>query len=191
MRFERHRTRVQIQPSAIFIHNIYLLIFFKKVGHPWPLFVWFRCYQTIKNRIKTVDFIGIRTRIVGVEGKNAYHLTTTTALNLFLLTKIQKRGPILDLYHIRERRSNNNTIIGIGCDKVVVVLFLKTPVACCPQFESLHLMYLYSLNIPSNCITIKRPDMSLVNLHLVQMNNRIFLIGSTNNQSWSRIELKR
>ena len=48
------------------------------MGHPRPLFVYFRSFQTI-YRIKTVDFSGIRTRIVGVEGEHADHLNTTTA----------------------------------------------------------------------------------------------------------------
>ena len=49
------------------------------MGHPRPfLFVYFRSFQTI-YRIKTVDFSGIRTQIVGVEGEHADHLTTTTA----------------------------------------------------------------------------------------------------------------
>ena len=52
------------------------------MGHPRPLIVYFRSFQTI-YRIKTVDFSGIRTRIVWAEGKHGNHLTTTTA---------QKRG---------------------------------------------------------------------------------------------------
>ena len=40
------------------------------------LFIFF--LQTI-YRIKTLDFIRIRTRIVGVEDEHADHLTTTTA----------------------------------------------------------------------------------------------------------------
>ena len=52
--------------------------FLKKIGLPRPLFVYFRSFQTI-YRIKTLDFIMIRTRIVRVEGEHADHLTTTTA----------------------------------------------------------------------------------------------------------------
>ena len=44
-----------------------------KNGQSRPLFVYF---QTI-NRLKTVDFSGIRTRIVRVEGVHVDHLTTT------------------------------------------------------------------------------------------------------------------
>ena len=44
------------------IHGLFLIIFCS--------------FQTI-DRIKTVDFSGIRTRIVGVEGEHADHLTTT------------------------------------------------------------------------------------------------------------------
>ena len=47
------------------------------MGHPRPLFDYFRSFQTI-YRINTVGFSGIRTRIVGVEGEHADHLTTTT-----------------------------------------------------------------------------------------------------------------
>ena len=48
------------------------------MGQPRPLFVYFRSFQTI-HRIKTVDFSGIQTRIDRAKGKNADHLTTTTA----------------------------------------------------------------------------------------------------------------
>ena len=55
------------------------VVFFEKMGHHRPLCVYFRSFQAI-YRIKTVDFSGIRTQIVVVEGKHADHLTTTTAL---------------------------------------------------------------------------------------------------------------
>ena len=42
-----------------------------------PIFIYFRSFQTI-YRIKTVDFSGIGTRIIGLEGKDADHFTTTT-----------------------------------------------------------------------------------------------------------------
>ena len=48
------------------------------MGHSRALFVYFRHFQTI-YRIKTVDFSGIRTRIVRVEGEYADHFTTATA----------------------------------------------------------------------------------------------------------------
>ena len=49
------------------------------MGQPRPLFVYFRSFQQQFYR-KIVDHSGIRTRIVGVEGEHADHLTTTTAL---------------------------------------------------------------------------------------------------------------
>ena len=57
------------------------MTFLKKVGQPRPLFVYFRSFQTQYYR-KTLGFSGIRTRIVGVEGEHADHLTTTSALTL-------------------------------------------------------------------------------------------------------------
>ena len=48
---------------------------FLKMGQPRPLFV---LYENKLHR-KTEHVSGIRTRIVGVEGKHADHLTTTTA----------------------------------------------------------------------------------------------------------------
>ena len=51
-----------------------MCIYFLKVGQPRPLFVYFRSFQTQFYR-KTVGF----SRIVGVEGEHADHLTTTTA----------------------------------------------------------------------------------------------------------------
>ena len=50
------------------------------MGQLRPLFVYFRSFQTQMFTEKMVGFSGIRTRIVGVEGEHAYHLTTTTAL---------------------------------------------------------------------------------------------------------------
>ena len=45
------------------------IVNFFKMGQPRPLFKIYR---------KTVGFRGIRTRIVGLEGEHAVHLTTTT-----------------------------------------------------------------------------------------------------------------
>ena len=48
------------------------------------LFIYFLSINRFFSE-KTVDVTGIRTRIVGVEGKHADHLTTTPApQNLFL-----------------------------------------------------------------------------------------------------------
>ena len=47
------------------------------MGHPRPLFVYFRFFQTILQKI--VNFSWIRTRIFGVEGEHAGDLTTTAA----------------------------------------------------------------------------------------------------------------
>ena len=47
------------------------------MGHFRLLFVYFRSFQTI-DIIKTVDFSGIRTQILGVEGDHADRLATTT-----------------------------------------------------------------------------------------------------------------
>ena len=52
--------------------------FFLKMGHPRPLFVYFRSFETI-YKMKTVDFSGIRTRLVAVECEHADDLATTTA----------------------------------------------------------------------------------------------------------------
>ena len=48
---------------------------------PGPLLVYFRSFQTQLLQKKTLDVSGIRTRIVGVEGQDADHLTSTTAPN--------------------------------------------------------------------------------------------------------------
>ena len=49
--------------------------------HPRHLFVYFCSFQDQFNR-KIVDFSGVRTQIVGVEGMHVNHLTTTTTLHL-------------------------------------------------------------------------------------------------------------
>ena len=43
------------------------------------LFVYFRSFQTLNFTEKNVSISRIRTRIVGVEGEDSDHLTTTTA----------------------------------------------------------------------------------------------------------------
>ena len=57
------------------------------MGQPRPLLVYFRSFQQQFYR-KIVDLSGIRTRIVGVEGEHADHLTTTTAQVRALLIEI-------------------------------------------------------------------------------------------------------
>ena len=52
---------------------------FFKYWLPWPLFVNFYYFSTNNLQNKTVDFSGIRTRIVRAQGKYADHLTITTA----------------------------------------------------------------------------------------------------------------
>ena len=53
------------------------------MGQPRPLFKIYR---------KTVGFRGIRTRIVGLEGEHAVHLTTTTTAQtaIILLSTVWK-----------------------------------------------------------------------------------------------------
>ena len=50
---------------------------------PCIFFILFCYCQAILHNNKLVDFSGIRTRIVGVEGKHADRLTTTTIHNFF------------------------------------------------------------------------------------------------------------
>ena len=70
-----------------FVLEIFLTHFsyscFFKMGHSRPLFVYFHSFQTQYYR-KTLGFSGIRTRIVGVEGEHADHLTTTMALPILV-----------------------------------------------------------------------------------------------------------
>ena len=64
--------------NSIQVAYVGFLFFLKKVGQPRPLFCLF---SYISNTIlqKNSRLSGIRTRIVGVEGEHADHLTTTTA----------------------------------------------------------------------------------------------------------------
>ena len=48
------------------------------MGQPRALFVYFLSLQQFYRKI--VDFSGIRTQIIGVEGKHADHLTITMAI---------------------------------------------------------------------------------------------------------------
>ena len=52
------------------------------MGQPPPLFFIFVFFQQTFLQKKTVCFSQIRTWIVGVEGEQADHLTTTTAQKL-------------------------------------------------------------------------------------------------------------
>ena len=49
------------------------------MGQSRRLFVYFSSFQTQILQEKTVGASGIQTQIVGVEGKHADHLITTTA----------------------------------------------------------------------------------------------------------------
>ena len=66
-------------PSFCFKLAIRSLVFFKKNGQPRPLFCLFSFFTNTNLTEKTVGVRRIRTQIVGVEGKHADHLTTTTA----------------------------------------------------------------------------------------------------------------
>ena len=48
------------------------------MGQPRPLFVYFRTFQ-IQFYRKIVDFSGIRTQVIRIEGEHTDHLTITTA----------------------------------------------------------------------------------------------------------------
>ena len=76
------------------------------MDQPWPLFVYFCSFQAQFYR-KNVDFSGIRTRIVGVEGEYADHLTTTTAQHWQVLFNIKIRRPHIRLFAMAGQDSNN------------------------------------------------------------------------------------
>ena len=69
-----------IEFAKVNIHKNELspILFFKKMGQPRPLLFIFVLFNNNFMR-KFIDLSGIRTRIVGVEGEHADHLTTTTA----------------------------------------------------------------------------------------------------------------
>ena len=56
---------------------------FLKNGPTPASFCLFSFFSNTHFTQKTVGFIGIRTRIVRVEGEHAYHLTTNTSLSAF------------------------------------------------------------------------------------------------------------
>ena len=58
---------------------------FFKWANPGLFFVYFRSFQTQFLQKKTVEVCGIRTWIVQVEGKQADHLTTTTAQRTIII----------------------------------------------------------------------------------------------------------
>ena len=69
------------QKSSLQLLKIYFSFVSLKIGQLWPPFFVYFCSVKHKFYKKTVDFSEFWTRIIGVEGKHADHLTTTTALN--------------------------------------------------------------------------------------------------------------
>ena len=55
------------------------------MGHPRPLLVYFRSFQTQIPHKQTVGVSRIRTRIIGVEGEHADLSTTTTGIEFYVL----------------------------------------------------------------------------------------------------------
>ena len=52
----------------------------------WTSLCLFSSFQAILAKLtKILDFSGIRTRIVGIEGEHAYHLTSTLDQRKFIL----------------------------------------------------------------------------------------------------------
>ena len=52
------------------------------MDHSRPLFALSSFFPSPLYTIKIVDFSGIQTRIIGVDGEHADHLTTTTGLQI-------------------------------------------------------------------------------------------------------------
>ena len=68
------------------------------MGQSRPIFVYFSSFQQLYR--KNVDFSGIRTRIVGMNGQHSDHLITTAAQH-FVKGRIEKVA-----YHV-----NTNQIL--------------------------------------------------------------------------------
>ena len=66
------------------IRNSSIPLLFSKNGLTPTSFCLFSLFSNTNFTDKTPGVIGIRTEIVGIEGKHADHLTTTTALFLYL-----------------------------------------------------------------------------------------------------------
>ena len=64
------------------------LSLFQKIGQPRPLFRLFLFFSDTNFTGKTVGVSGIQTRIVGVEGEHADHLTTTTFLIFIFIYRL-------------------------------------------------------------------------------------------------------
>ena len=72
------------------------------MGQSWTLFVHFRSFQQ-QIYSKIVDFSGIRTRIVRVEGKYDDHLTTTVVL---FISPLSKGTMLFKHYHTATDQKN-------------------------------------------------------------------------------------
>ena len=70
------RSATTLQCSSPSFYCVNDKIFFSKMGQPRPLFVYF-CFFILKILVAS----RIQTGIVGEEGEDANHLTTTTAVN--------------------------------------------------------------------------------------------------------------
>ena len=129
-------------------------------GHPGLFFVYFRSFQTI-NRIKTVNFSGIRTRIVRIEGEHADHLTTTTppAMEIFRLLSMPKW--IADVFiKLQNNRDSSWRIISKFVWQLIIAIltvgmdtdkWVATPMSfvCCFAFQNFkcHILFRKALKI--------------------------------------------
>ena len=114
--------------SPISIHR-QVGYFLKKCRPTEPLFVIFVLFK-LNFTEKTVGFSGFQTQIVGIEGKHADHLTTTTApryaiiVSLMLLLEPSRSLPkATELFSLKQiwarylEGDNISTKIGSGRDR--------------------------------------------------------------------------
>ena len=88
--------------------NLPQQFFLKKMGRTRTLFVYFCSFQTQLLQKKKLAFGGIRTRIVGVIGKQADHLYTTMAPHSSILVKKKSCFKISKKYRSLNERTNKD-----------------------------------------------------------------------------------
>ena len=103
------------------------------ICHFWPL--WLFSSFSSNCKMLNVDFSGIQTRIVRVEGEHADHLTTTTAhAHIWHLQKSEKKSSALNPLNCPETNWNKKMLKmvsyafrGLDLSVICVFIFISMP----------------------------------------------------------------
>ena len=122
------------QKSSLQLLKIYFSFVSLKICQLWPPFFVYFCSVKHKFYKKTVDFSEFWTRIIGVEGKHADHLTTTVAHSALTFKTDLSCPPLVLFFHssltetgfkhwsLLTKSSKNNRPINSWCTNLSVIV---------------------------------------------------------------------